>query len=160
VEPQKSESIWCTFQREFQFLAARLAAPRPLSVSADFATESEIRGEWVFPPLFLILDGFKETAEDAGRALGAPEGSDPIDFWLDCLFLFLWLYGNREGLQASGTGPHQREWAIVDVVQASEGLSSWLSKSPNNAIKLLKQKSSESPPWKKGSSPNQNAEQA
>jgi hypothetical protein len=156
----KSESVWYTFQREFQFLASRLAPPRPLSVSAAFATESEIRGEWVFPPPFLILDRFEETAEDAGRALGAPEGSDSIDFWLDCLCLFLWYDGNREGLQARSTGPGQGQMVIDDVVQASERFSRWLSKSPDNTIELLKPKSSEPLPWKKVSSPNQNHEQA
>jgi hypothetical protein len=160
ANPHESESIWCKFQRDFQSLACTLAAPRPLGVIGDFATESGMRGEWVFPPPFRILDGFKARAQAAGRSLGAPEGSDPTDFWLDCLFLFIWLHGKREGVHARSTSQGRVDWVIDDVVQVSERLSRWLSQSNKNAVRLLKKKLSEPPPWKQMPAADQIADES
>jgi hypothetical protein len=87
--------------------------------------------------------------------LGAPEGPDPIDFWLDCLFLYLWHHGSREAFRIRNTGPDQRQRLITDVIGASERLSSWLAESANNTFQLLGECSAELPPWKRMSVPNQ-----
>jgi hypothetical protein len=120
-------------------LASEAAKPQLLTVSFD----NDTLGEWVFSPVFLVLDRFKETARDAGGSLGAPKGIDPVDFWLDCLVFFLWRYENRHGLRVRDTGPDRWQEIIDDVIQASERFCHWLSRSASNALQLLNEKPSD-----------------
>jgi hypothetical protein len=136
-------------------LASAHAKPKPLNASTDSATEHEIYGPWIFSPPFLVLDRFKQTVQEAAGSLGAPEGLDPIDFWLDCLFLYLWHHGSRDAFRIRNTGPDQRQRLISDVIGASEKLSCWLAKSANNTFQLLGEWSAELPPWKRMPAPIQ-----
>jgi hypothetical protein len=141
-EPHETESTWCGFGRDFQSLASARAKPQLLTASEKSAAESGNGGSWVFSPPFLVLERFKEVAQRSGGRLGASKDFDPIDFWLDCLFLYLWRYGKRKGVRILNTGFDQRERVISDVIEASERFSSWLSKSGGNVVRLLREKSS------------------
>ena len=149
------ESVWFELTRRFHYLATALHKPLPLAVREEFSGE-DLNGTWVFPPPFLVLDRFEDVAKQAGKNLGAPEGVDPLCFWLDYVSFYLWCHAKGRGLRILDpvvNGVHHRQRVIDDVIDASEKFSIWLSNSIGNAVKVLTEKSSESPPWERVTSP-------
>jgi hypothetical protein len=138
-------------------LAQELAAPKPLTVCQEFLSEERSSGEWIFLPPFLVKERFEEVAEQAGQCLGAPARVDALCFWLDYLSLYLSKYAGGRGLLTRQLGADRVHRVIDDVIEASTDFSRWLSESPRNPIRVLAEKSSESPTLNGPPSPDQHA---
>lgn len=81
-EASVDESVWFCLTRRFHFLATAMRKPRPLTVYESVSVEDHKFGTWVFSPPLDVLSRFEEAAIQAGKELGAPEGIDPLRFWL------------------------------------------------------------------------------
>lgn len=149
-EASVDESVWFCLTRRFHFLATAMRKPRPLTVYESVSVEDHKFGTWVFSPPLDVLSRFEEAAIQAGKELGAPEGIDPLRFWLHHLSFHLWRRARRRYIRILDSGVNGVECrlrVLNDVIAASENFSRWLSNSASNAVTALNEISSESPPW-------------
>lgn len=139
---------WSQFNERFQRLAETAAKPLRLSVSEDLSGETNLR-RWVLAPSLASV-GFSELAEQSGKFLCGPKSGEPMDFWLECLSIYLYKHADSRGLRLIDTcskGMTYRLRLIEDAIRASIDCCEWLSKSVRNAVTLVAEFQSAPLPW-------------
>jgi hypothetical protein len=134
---------WPEFAIRFHSLIEGSVQLRRLIAFEEVTENTPTLTKWVFDPSRHTagrLPQLERLTRQAGRRLGARSGKDPLDFWLNHLFVYLWRheYGHGTGiLSREKHGVFHKPRVLTGVVEVSERFSQWLSNSASGTIRAL-----------------------